>query len=175
MSTTLAMNFVLPLLRLSSSASSSALRSMRSDNFQMSASRCTGSISGQGPFSKAWRAAATARSMSAALASATELISRPVAGSITGMRFEDLESTHSPPMNSLCVRLRKRAAAAEGSGWGAIEAGEAFTTTYLRTMFSWGLGLAARTALARHLSEVYRTSAHFAAGGGRHTLGDQGV
>src|SRR6185437_12963013 len=94
----------------------------------------------------------------------------PVAGSITGMRFEDVESTHSPPIKSLCALLRKRAAAAEGSGWGAIEAGEAFTT-YLRTMFSWGSAgdpLGRRSAST--LAGVYRTSAHFAAGGRQHTL-----
>ena len=59
-STTVAMNFVLPLLMLSSSASSSVYFSMRSDSFHSSAWRSAGSISAQGPDSNAARAAATA-------------------------------------------------------------------------------------------------------------------
>ncbi len=114
------MNFVLPLLMLSSSASSSVYFSMRSDSFHSRACRSAGSMSAQGPDSNAARAAATAAFTSAAFASATEAISRPVAGSMTEMRSLDFDSTHSPPMNSRGGRLRNFATAAEGSGCGAI-------------------------------------------------------
>jgi len=43
-----------------------------------------------------------------------------VAGSTTEMRSLDAASTHSPPMNNRGARFRNFAAAAEGSGWGAI-------------------------------------------------------
>src|SRR6185436_15081627 len=112
--------FVLPLSMLSSSASSSAFSSMRSARRQISASRWAGSIVAQGPRSKASRAAATALSTSARLASAIEATSSPVAGSITGMRSGALGCTHSPPINSLGGRRKNAATPAEGAGWAAI-------------------------------------------------------
>ncbi len=124
------MNLVLPLLTLSSSASSSAFLSTSSARRHISASRCAGSMSGHGPFSNAARAAATARLTSSELASATRAISRPVAGSITAIDSLDFDSTHSPPISRRGPRFRKRATAGDGSGCRAIsrcDASEAFT------------------------------------------------
>src|SRR6185437_2507406 len=132
------MNFVLPLLMLSSSASSSMCFSIRSDSFHSRAWRSAGSIWGHAPDSNAARAAATAALTSAALASATEAISRPIAGSTTEMRSLDFDSTHAPPMNKRGARLRNFATAAEGSGceaiWGegAIEAFTLGTSGWMR-------------------------------------------
>src|SRR6185503_143226 len=112
--------FVLPLSMLSSSASSSALRSMRSARRQISASRSAGSIVAHGPRSNASRAAATALSTSARLASGTDATSAPVAGSSTGMRTFDSDATHCPPINSFTGRRRNAATPADGAGWVAI-------------------------------------------------------
>src|SRR6266850_6378715 len=86
-------------------------------------------MSAQGPFSSAWRAAATARSTSAAPASAIDVISRPVAGSKTAKLSEDLESTHSPPIRRRGFFFRNWAIAGEGVTCGAMSAGanDAFT------------------------------------------------
>src|ERR1700722_8988678 len=139
------MNFVLPLLILSSSASSSVCFSMRSDSFHNNAWRSAGSMSCQGPVSKAARAAATARSTSAELASTTEAISRPVAGSTTEIRSCDLASTHSPPMNRRGGRFRNFATVADGSGCVAICDWEieAFTVEDLR----YGIDVSCNVAL----------------------------
>src|SRR5690606_20759380 len=118
----LAMNFVLPLSMLSSSASSSAFWSIKSASFQISASRCDGRSSRQGPPSNARRAACTARSTSAAFASATVAIWRPVAGSYTGTTASESGSTHSPPMKSRGGRFRNSATFGEGAGCAAIAA-----------------------------------------------------
>src|SRR5436305_9438489 len=61
----------LPLSSVSSSASSSACCSIRSATFQSSRPRCDGVSLGQGPLSKALRAAATARLISSTSPSAT--------------------------------------------------------------------------------------------------------
>ena len=53
---------------------------------------------GQGPWSKAWRAASTARAMSASRASGTLKYSCSVDESMTLMTSEEEGSTHSPPM-----------------------------------------------------------------------------
>src|SRR5690606_36153945 len=63
--------------------------------------RSAGGVVGQGPWSKASRAAATARSMSALPAAAT----RATISSLTGLSISMLSplsgATHSPPMKSL--------------------------------------------------------------------------
>ena len=104
----LAMNRVLPLSMLSSSASSAALASIRSESFHSSASRCAGSMSGHGPCSNAARAAATARSTSAWPASAIDETRFPVAGSMTSSVRPDDGSTHSPADQEPRLALQER-------------------------------------------------------------------
>src|ERR1700752_3269393 len=86
-------------------------------------------MSAHGPFSSAWRAAATARSTSTALASAIEVISRPVAGSKNARLSEDLGSPHSPPMSRRGFFFRNWLMAGDGVICGAMSAGanDAFT------------------------------------------------
>ena len=73
----------------------------------MSLKRCTaamrssGDIRGHSPSSKAVRAAATARSMSAVVPSGTRPTTSSVCGEMTSMTSEPAGATHSPPMKSL--------------------------------------------------------------------------
>ena len=73
----------------------------------MSLKRCTaamrssGDIRGHSPSSKALRAAATARSMSAVVPSGTRPTTSSVCGEMTSMTSEPAGATHSPPMKSL--------------------------------------------------------------------------
>ena len=55
---------------------------------------------GQGPASKAVRAAATARSASAVVVLGTRPTSSPVAGDVTSTVPPPPGSTHEPPMNT---------------------------------------------------------------------------
>ncbi len=64
------------------------------------AARSAGAMRGQGPSSKAVRAAATARSMSAVVASGTEAKTSSVVGLITSIVPVPDGDTHSPPMNN---------------------------------------------------------------------------
>src|SRR5215213_3082776 len=72
----------------------------------MSLKRCTaamrssGDRRGHSPSSKAVRAAATARSMSAVVPSGTRPTTSSVWGEMTSMTSEPAGSTHSPPMKS---------------------------------------------------------------------------
>ena len=63
------------------------------------APRSVGVMRGHGPWSTASRAAATARSMSACMASGVRPTSSPVDGEWTSKTEEDDGATHSPPMN----------------------------------------------------------------------------
>ncbi len=63
------------------------------------AARSAGAMRGHGPWSKASRAAATARSTSATWASGTRPTSSSVVGETTSKAEEEDGSTHSPPMN----------------------------------------------------------------------------
>ena len=67
----------------------------------MTSARSAGSIRGHGPSSNARRAAATALSMSAGLASGTRAMTSSVWGEVTSMVADVAGATHSPPMNSL--------------------------------------------------------------------------
>src|SRR5208282_2381448 len=92
----------LPLSRVSSSANSSMFFSTRSASFHSRRPRSLAEIERHAPlpvFSKAARAAATARPTSPALASATWVSTSPVAGLIVSKVFA--VSTHSPLMRSL--------------------------------------------------------------------------
>jgi hypothetical protein len=60
--------------------------------------RSAGVMRGHGPSSKARRAAATARSMSAGVASGTRPMTSSVCGDTTSMVPLPEDSTHSPPM-----------------------------------------------------------------------------
>ena len=91
----------LPLSIVSSRASSSARASSASATAKRSLPRLRASIPLHFPSSKARRAAATARSTSAASPSATCVSTSPVAGFTVSNVFPDAASTHSPPMNSL--------------------------------------------------------------------------
>jgi hypothetical protein len=71
---------VLPLLYDSSTANSSAFFSTKSANLYSNRPRSAASVRDHGPDSNALRAALTARSMSAAVPSATRAITSPVAG-----------------------------------------------------------------------------------------------
>ena len=86
------------------------------------AARSAGAMRGQGPWSNASRAAATARSTSAFWASGTRPTSSSVVGDTTSNTEDEEGSTHSPPMNrrsydftgpslvgtGSCVRLGRR-------------------------------------------------------------------
>src|SRR5918994_5459639 len=68
--------------------------------------RSSGDRRGHSPLSNASRAAATARSTSAAVPSGTRPTSSSECGEITSIVPELAGSTHSPPMNSrLCSRM----------------------------------------------------------------------
>src|SRR6266571_1849883 len=68
--------------------------------------RSSGDRRGHSPLSKASRAAATARSMSAVVPSGTRPTSSSECGEITSMVPVPAGSTHSPPMNSRwCSRM----------------------------------------------------------------------
>ena len=62
--------------------------------------RCSWLMRGQGPWSKAWRAAATARAMSGSLASATLKKTCSLVESMTSITSSDDGFTHSPPMKN---------------------------------------------------------------------------
>src|SRR5271155_4454361 len=96
----------LPLSRVSSSASSSSFCSIRSATFQRSLPRSAGETSGQGPVSKALRAAATAWSISTLPPSATCARTSPVAGFRVSKFLPDCAPTHWPPINSFLGWLR---------------------------------------------------------------------
>ena len=107
-----------PWSRVSSSASSSAFRSIRSATLQSSCARAAGASERHSPSGRyASRARATASSTSAGPASGTSAITSPVAGSIVSstcatdaMRSPSL-SGHLQPADSrpalLCVRARR--------------------------------------------------------------------
>src|SRR5687768_13821615 len=63
--------------------------------------RSAGGVRGHGPSSNAWRAAATARSTSAASASGTWPTTSSVEGETTPKRPVAVGSTHRPPMKNL--------------------------------------------------------------------------
>ena len=63
------------------------------------APRSAGLMRGQGPRSKAWRAAATALSMSASVPSGTRPTTSSVMGEMTEMVSVPSGATQSPPMN----------------------------------------------------------------------------
>ena len=67
----------------------------------MTSARSAGLICGQGPLSNASRAAATARSTSAVVASGTLAMTSSVWGEITASWSEPAGSTQSPPMKNL--------------------------------------------------------------------------
>src|SRR5882724_9852342 len=95
----------LPLSSASSCASSSACFSMRSASLFMRTPRWDAGIFFHGPFSKAARAAATALSTSGASASATLVMTSPVAGLIVGKDLPDVESTHLLLMRSVVALI----------------------------------------------------------------------
>ena len=83
----------------------------------MMSARSPGDICGHGPLSNASRAAATARSTSAVVASGTLAMTSSVAGEITASVSVPAGSTQSPPMKNLsrftffsfCTRRRREA------------------------------------------------------------------
>ncbi len=86
------------------------------------AARSAGSVRGQGPVSKATRAAATARSMSAVVPAGTRPMTCSVCGETTSMTSVPAGATQSPPMNRrsrvimMCLRsARRRRAVVVGS------------------------------------------------------------
>src|SRR5262249_49348963 len=89
----------------SSCASSSACFSMRSASRFIRTPRCEAAIFFHGPFSNAARAAATALSTSAASASATCVITSPVAGLIVGKDLPEAASTHLLLIRSLLALI----------------------------------------------------------------------
>ena len=90
----------MPLSRASSWANSSALSSIMSPTRHSALARSAGGRSRHTPLSNDLRAAATARSTSSALPSATLASTSPVAGSSVSNVLPLAESTHRPPMNS---------------------------------------------------------------------------
>jgi hypothetical protein len=66
----------------------------------MMSARSAGLMRGHGPRSKASRAAATALSMSAFVASGTRPITSSVDGEITSIVSEPVAATHLPPMKN---------------------------------------------------------------------------
>ena len=107
----------LPWSRVSSSASSSRLASMRSAIFHSSRARCAPVMSRQPGDSKAARAAATARSTSAASPAGMLASTSPVAGLSVSRRRPDRASTQSAPMSMrrLPSARKRRAPAVCGS------------------------------------------------------------
>src|SRR5215470_1060782 len=99
----------LPLSSVSSCASSSACCSISSATFQSNRPRCEGVIFGQGPLSKALRAAVTARLMSSLSPSATLASTSPVDGSIVSNALPLAAATHCPPMSILTGCCCKKA------------------------------------------------------------------
>src|SRR5260221_14413306 len=100
---------------------------MRSASLFMSRPRCEVGIFFHAPFSKAARAAATALSTSAASASATCVITSPVAGLIVGKDLRDAASTHLLLMRSLLaliLMVGSRTAVAMGGLLANARAGE---------------------------------------------------
>ncbi len=85
-------------LEISSDMPCMSLR-MASATLVRTAPRSAGVMRGQGPWSKASRAAATARSTSASRASGTRPTSSSVVGDTTSNTAVEDGSTHSPPMN----------------------------------------------------------------------------
>ena len=85
-------------LEISSEMPCMSLR-MASATLARMAPRSAGAMRGQGPWSKASRAAATARSTSATWASGTRPTSSSVVGDTTSNAEVEDGSTHSPPMN----------------------------------------------------------------------------
>src|SRR5262245_40637954 len=90
----------LPLSRLSSAVNSSCFCSIRSASLLRSRPRSEAFILGQGPSSKALRAALTARSTSALSPSATWQMVSPVAGLMVGNVLPETLSSHLPPIKS---------------------------------------------------------------------------
>src|ERR1700733_11488216 len=109
----------MPLSRLSTWPISSAACSMRSASFHNSLARATGGMFGQGPFSKALRAARTARSISAASPAGACPSTLPVAGLSTSMLPPARGSTHSLLISSRCFWPRKASVRAAKSGLSA--------------------------------------------------------
>ena len=85
-------------LEMSSAMPCMSLR-MASATLVRTAPRSAGVMRGHGPWSKAWRAAATARSTSASRASGTRPTTSSVVGDTTSNTSVEDGSTHSPPMN----------------------------------------------------------------------------
>src|SRR5215216_13644 len=95
-----------PISSVITAAMSGMCAAYASLNFWTAAIRSSGARRGHSPLSKASRAAATARSMSAAVPSGTRPTSSSVCGEITSMVPVPAGSTHSPPMNSRwCSRM----------------------------------------------------------------------
>ena len=90
----------LPASSESSIASSSAFASIRSARRRRTALRSAGERRDQRPSSKAWRAAATATSMSAASPAAMSVRCRPVAGSSVANRSPLSAGRKAPSMNA---------------------------------------------------------------------------
>ncbi len=88
----------LPLSRDSISANSSRCCSSRSASFQIMRPRSEGDMRGQGPSSKARRAARTARLTSSSSASGTSVTTSPVAGLKTGKYLPEAAVTKRPSM-----------------------------------------------------------------------------
>src|SRR5579859_5588730 len=78
---------------------------MRSASLFMRRPRCDAGIFFHAPFSNAARAAATALSTSAASASATWVMTSPVAGLMVGKVLPDAASTHLLLMRSLVALI----------------------------------------------------------------------
>ena len=106
----------LPLSSDSSSASSSVYLEIRSPIRHTSLPRSEAVIAGQGPDSKARRAARTARSMSALSPSATRAMVAPVAGFFTSKVFSEAAATHLPSISSLFGVARNWATVREVCG-----------------------------------------------------------
>ena len=90
-----------PVSRASSRLNWSLRSSSNASTREISAARSFGGVVGQGPWSKAARAAATAASTSAAAASGVLPTYSPVAGQCTSMTSEVDGAVHLPPMNSV--------------------------------------------------------------------------
>jgi hypothetical protein len=90
-----------PTCAVHAAASSGSRRASSSAIARRNSPRTEVGIRGHGPSSKAWRAAATARSMSAAVPSATRPTTASLFGQISSIASSPLGSTHLPPMKSL--------------------------------------------------------------------------
>src|SRR3954453_1436104 len=99
---------VLPASRLSRRPSSSRSRTRRSATRRRSAARSATGVSGQGPCpeSKAWRAAATARSVSFSSPSATTANGRASAGARISRGAPEAAARPSPPAWMVCGSCR---------------------------------------------------------------------